>query len=251
MVRQTAVVVGATGSMGQVIVDRLVAADLDVVAVGRDEGTLAGITQRHSAARACVADVTEDAAIDAIKGALDGPVRMAVHCAGLPAISMGNVLNVALEGVAMAFEVKVGGMMRLVRAVDENLQAGSRLVAVGGHLGLEPSAHAANPGMANAALTNLMRQYALLYGARGVTAHVVAPGPTSTDRLQRSVAARAKAQNVGEEQILDGVRAESPLRAIATSEQIAWAVSLLLAPEAEVLTGATLPMDYGRRRGLP
>jgi hypothetical protein len=30
-----------------------------------------------------------------------------------------------------------------------------------------------------------------------------------------------------------------------------WAVTMLLAPEAEVITGSTLSLDCGRRRSLP
>lgn len=79
------------------------------------------------------------------------------------------------------------------------MAAGSRLVAIAGHLGLEPTALAA-----------------------------------ITEAVMR-----------------EETRAESPLNAIASCEQVAWAVTMLLAPEAEVITGSTLSLDYGRRRGLP
>jgi len=32
---------------------------------------------------------------------------------------------------------------------------------------------------------------------------------------------------------------------------VAWAVSVLLAPEADAMTGSSLMLDSGRRRGLP
>jgi NAD(P)-dependent dehydrogenase (short-subunit alcohol dehydrogenase family) len=246
-----AVVVGAAGSMGTVIAERLTAAGLTVLAVGRGEDALAALARRVPGVSSCVADVEKDAAIDAIRRAVDQPVRMVVHAAGLPASAMGSLLEVSTAGVAQSFEIKVGGMIRLVRAVDQHLAPGSRLVAIAGHYGLEPGAHAANPGVANAALINLMRQYSLLYGKRGVTAHVVAPGPTTTDRFERSTARRAASRGVTVETVRDEIKAESPLNAIATSEQVAWAVSLLLAPEADAITGSTLTLDNGRRRGLP
>jgi len=249
--KQLAVIVGATGSMGKVISARLQSSHLGVVAVGRNEAALAALAREVPGLRPCVADVASDQAIDAIRRQVDRPVRMVVHAAGLPASAMGSLLKVSTASVAESLEIKVGGMIRLVRAVDEHLVPGSRLVAIAGHLGLEPTAQAANPGIANAALINLMRQYSLLYGKRGVSAHVIAPGPTETERLGRAIASRAAAAGITEAAYRDEMRQESPLNAIATSEQVAWAVALLLAPEAEVITGSTLALDYGRRHGLP
>src|SRR3546814_10177084 len=55
------------------------------------------------------------------------------------------------------------------------MRRGSRLVAVGGHYGFEPTAYAATAGVANAALANLVRQMSWAYGELGVTSHLVAP----------------------------------------------------------------------------
>ncbi|HUN49895.1 MAG TPA: SDR family oxidoreductase [Candidatus Sulfotelmatobacter sp.] len=249
--QEMAVVVGATGDMGQVIVERLVAGGLMVLAVARSEPALKALAAKHAAVRACAADIAEDAAIEAIRRGLDRPVRMVVHAAGLPPTAMGDVLGVPLAGVAESFAIKPAGMMRLVRAVDDRLVAGSRLVAIGGHLGLEPSAQAANPGMANAALVNLMRQYALVYGKRRITAHLIAPGPTDTARVRRSATRRAETRGVPLDTVLAEMTAESPLGILTTCDQVAWAVAMLLAPEAEAITGSTLMLDAGRRHGLP
>jgi NAD(P)-dependent dehydrogenase (short-subunit alcohol dehydrogenase family) len=237
--------------MGAVITDRLVHAGLEVIAVARTGDLLQELERRHSKVRTCIADIAEDSAIERISATINKPVRMVVHAAGLAPTAMGSVLEVSTASVAHSFAVKPAGMIRLVRAVDAHLVAGSRLVAVAGHLGLEPTSNSANAGMANAALINLMRQYSLLYGKRGITAHVIAPGPTETDRLARGVATRAVSRGLPEESIRNQIRAESPINRIATCEQVAWAVTLLLAAEAEVITGSTLTLDYGRRHGLP
>lgn len=248
---EMAVVVGGSGDMGKVIVERLAAKGLTVLAVGRGEAALQTLAAKHAAVRPCVADIAQDAAIEGIRKAVDRPVRMVVHAAGLPPTAMGDVTAVSLAGVAESFAIKPAGMMRLVRAVDDRLVAGSRLVAIGGHLGLEPTALAANPGMANAALVNLMRQYSLVYGKRHITAHLIAPGPTDTDRVRRTATRRAEARGVPLETVLTEMAAESPLGVLTTCDQVAWAVTLLLAPEADAITGSTLALDSGRRHGLP
>jgi hypothetical protein len=51
--------------------------------------------------------------------------------------------------------IKVGGLLRLTRAADEHFVKGSRIIAIGGHYGLEPTAYAASAGVANAALVNV------------------------------------------------------------------------------------------------
>ena len=131
------------------------------------------------------------------------------------------------------------------------LQRGSRIVAIGGHYGFEPTAYAATAGVANAALANLVRQYSWAYGEKGVTAHLVAPGPADTDRLRRVATGRGERDGISADAVLDQMRAESAIGAFTTVEQIAWAIELLLAPEADALAGGTLFMDAGRRKGLP
>ncbi len=245
----TAVIVGATGAMGAVITRRLATAGLRVVAVARHAAALDALAATVPGLRPCVADIADDGAIEAIRAALDGPVRMVIQGAGVA--TAGGVLTAPTAAVVDAVNIKVGGMLRLVRAVDAHLVRGSRLVAIGGHYGFEPSAYAATAGVANAALANLVRQLSWAYGERGVTAHLVAPGPADTERLHRVAAARGERDRLSTEAVLDQMRAESAIGAFTTPEQVAWAMETLLAPEADALAGGTLFMDAGRRKGLP
>ena len=102
-----------------------------------------------------------------------------------------------------------------------------------------------------ALLANASRQLSLAYGSRGITAHLIAPGPADTERLHRVAADRAALRGISTEAVLAEMCAESSIGAFTTPEQVAWAVSMLLAPEADAMTGSTLMLDSGRRRGLP
>jgi len=150
-----------------------------------------------------------------------------------------------------AVNIKVGGLLRLSRAADSFLIEGSRLISIGGHYGLEPTAYAASAGVANAALFNVSRQLSLAYGDRGITAHVIAPGPADTERLRNVAVARAEMRGCTVDDVLDEMKAESSISAFTTPEQVAWAVDMLIDPEATAMTGSTLMLDSGRRRGLP
>ncbi|MBK6653993.1 SDR family oxidoreductase [Zoogloea sp.] len=246
---ELAVVVGATGAFGKAMVDRLAAAGLGVVAVARSVDSLAALRDRVPGLVACAADIADDAAIEAIAAAVDRPVRMVVHGPGVAVA--GGILTAPTGSMVDAVNIKVGGLLRLTRAVDGRLAAGSRIVAIGGHYGFEPTAYAASAGVANAALANVVRQLSLAYGPRGVTAHLIAPGPADTERLRRVAADRAALRGISVDEVMAGMLAESSIGRFTTPEQVAWAVSILLAPEADAMTGSSLMLDSGRRRGLP
>lgn len=247
--KDLAVVVGATGAFGRQIVARLCASNLDVVAVARSAESLSELASLHRGLIPCVADIASDDAVAAIRAVLDRPVRMVVHGPGVAVV--GGILDAPTAALVDAVNIKVGGLLRLTRAVDKHLVKGSRLVAIGGHYGFEPTAYAASAGIANAALVNAVRQLSLAYGVRGVTAHLLAPGPADTERLHRVAADRGRQRGISAEAVLQEMCAESSIGAFTTPAQVAWAVSLLLAPEADAMTGSTLMLDSGRRRGLP
>lgn len=247
---EQAVVVGAGGAFGSQIARRLAGHGLQVLGVGRSAAGMAGLAAELGDAFVPVAaDIASDTAIATIAAALTGPVAMVVHAPGLPVA--GGVRQAPTDVLAAAVNIKVGGMLRLVRAAEPRLRRGSRLVAIGGHYGFEPTAYAATAGVANAAVANLVRQLSWAYGPEGITAHLVAPGPADTERLRNVALARARQSGRDLEDELDDMRAESAIGAFVDAGQVAWGVASLLAPEADALAGSTLFLDAGRRRGLP
>lgn len=250
--RELVIMVGATGALGETVARRLVTSGLHVIAVGRREEELKKLVASSEHMSYCIADIGDDSAIETIKSVLDQhqkTVRMVVHAAGVPVA--GGVLEANPLALSQAINIKAGGMLRLHRAVDAYLVRGSRLVAVGGHYGFEPTAYAATAGVANAGLTNLMRQFSWALGERGITAHLVAPGPADTERLRNVANARAAQRGISVEEVFDELKEESAIHAFTTPDQVAWGICLLLAPEADAMAGSSLMLDSGRRRGLP
>jgi NAD(P)-dependent dehydrogenase (short-subunit alcohol dehydrogenase family) len=247
--KELAVVVGAAGGMGAVICAALVKFGLRIIAVGRTESALAALAAKVPEIIPCVADISNDGAISTLRQAVNGPVRLALNCAGVPVA--GGIIDAPTSALEAAFAIKIAGMVRLVRGVDAHLVRGARLIAMGGHYGFEPVAYHATAGLANAGLPNLMRQLSLAYGERGITAHVIASGPADTARLRNIATERAASRGVTVDTILDEMRAESAIKSLTTPAQVAWAVTTLLAPEADALTGSTLMLDAGRSKGLP
>ncbi len=253
--RRTAVVVGATGEMGRVITSRLARIGYRVLAVARSAPALSELidsirTETADAdVTACRADISSDDAIDAISAKIRHPVATVVHGPGVT--TAGGILAAPIDAITEAVNIKVGGFVRVVRAAEPWLIRGSRLIAIGGHYGFEPTAYAATAGVANAALANVVRQYSWAFGEKGVTAHLIAPGPADTPRLRRVAESRAQREGTSVNEVLDDMRGESAIGSFTGVGDIAWAVEMLLAPEADSLAGSTLFMDAGRRRGLP
>lgn len=242
------VVVGATGAMGTVITERLVARGYRVIAVARGGDALDKLTAADDRVIACRTDIGDDAAIEAIGDHLTGPVRMAVFAAGLPV--KGSVDSIDPVSFAVAANIKVAGVARLLRGIRANLVDGSRFVAIAGSLGAEPGPLDAGPGTANAALLNLMRQIGALYGSRGVTVHTLAPGPVETPRLRALIDEQSRETGQSTDDLWAKYRGKTTLGRLPTLEEIAWLVETLLDPRAAVLHGAVLAADGGTRHGI-
>lgn len=246
------VIVGVTGEMGRRFALRMIALGFSVIGVARRQEPLLALQEELGVAGQfipCVADISDDNAIDIIASKISLPVKAVIHAAGVP--TAGGVLSAPTNALIQAMNIKVAGMVRLVRAVDNYLSSDSRLIAIGGHYGFEPTAYAATAGVANAALTNLIKQFSWAYGPRKVTAHLLAPGPADTPRLHRVAQAKAERDGVTQQDVLDGLKCESALGEFTDVEDVVWGVEMLLSPHAKALAGSVLFMDTGRRRGIP
>lgn len=238
------VVSGATGALGSAIVERLVGADVPVIAIARSQDALDTLGERFPGTRLIACDLScESPVID------ESRIAGVVHAAGAP--FAGGVLDVEPAAVLGAMNLKVNGLLRLVRSVDDGLIGGSRIIALGGNLGFDPVAGAAVPGISNAALANLIRQLSRAYGPRHVTAHLIAPGPVDTERLRSRAADEARFSGLTPDDVYAGYAADSPLGRLTTPAEVAWAVQMLLEPEATALAGSTLFLDSGIRTSIP
>jgi len=244
MSARIAVVTGATGTLGRALIALLAGRGISVLAVSRsgeapEAGEIASVS----------ADLGSNCAIDRIAGALpSGDLGMAIHAAGLPASPGLEDVDPSMLGAAV--DLKSGGFLRLLRAVDARITSGSRLVAVGGHLGIEPSEHAPLAGVANAALANLVRQLVGPIGRRGATVHLVAPGPFQSPRVDALIEAKARGESVSLDEMWKRTLADYPTGKMPTADDVAAVMVDLLAPHAAAQHGSTLFLDAGVRRSI-
>lgn len=113
-------------------------------------------------------------------------------------------------------------------------QGQGRLIAMGSTQVLAP-----NPGShayvtAKSGLTGMVRAIAKEVGPQGVTANLVIPGFTATDRVHRLP-----------EEFRQAYADRTPMRRLGASEDVAAAVCYLASAEAQYVTGTSLLVDGG------
>ncbi len=101
-----------------------------------------------------------------------------------------------------------------------------------------------------AAVAGLAKSLANEFGADGITVNNVCPGYTLTNRLEQLAAHSSSGQPASVEATFAKWSAEVPLRRLARPEEFAAVVAFLASERASYLTGATIPVDGGRSRGL-
>lgn len=242
----TAVIVGASGAVGSAVTRRLVERGMDVVAVARSEEALSDLPGPR--VTPCAADITDNSSIATIAAAVDGPVDIALFCAGLPV--RGSIDSIDPDLLTLGADTKISGVLRLLHAVRDRFVEGSRFVAIGGTLGIEPGPSEAGPGAINAGLFNLMKQISLVYGPKGVRVHSLAPGPMDTPRLRRIATTIAEERGVSFEEVWAEYEAKVSLGRLPKVDEVAWAVERLLDEEAAIMHGTVLHLDAGGLRGV-
>jgi SDR family mycofactocin-dependent oxidoreductase len=196
---------------------------------------------RDTDAIACVADVRDQAQLDAAVaravetyGGLDAAVAVAGGIAGGEAWSMPEATWDVMLGVNLE------GVWRLARAaVPAMLERGTgRFVAVasaGGTLGLPLlSAYSA----AKHGVIGLVRSLAAELGPHGITANSIAPGSTRTAMLDASAAVYGLTD-------VDEFASHHLLQRLVTPEEVAAAIAWACSPAASGVTGAVIPVDAG------
>ena len=242
------VVVGAAGALGRAAVQQLARSGHELVLVGRSLAALEDLAAEVPGARAIACDVTSDDDVAALAAEV-GPVRMLVYLPAAP--TAGGIDQAPVEAILAAVDVKVGGLLRLIRSLTPDTATPDRAVAVvvGGNLAYDPIPHAATSGIANAAQANAVRQ--LQSSATNWRFHVVAPGPVATERWEQLAAAEAEKRGTDIEAIRVEQTASSPLGRLTEPEEVAWAITMLADPKAAALHGSTLLLDTGRRTAIP
>jgi len=244
---RVAVVTGATGRLGRVMAEALVAAGATTWLVGRDRGRLDALAKELPGARPLVCDVTSDADVAALGAALreaGGRVDVLVHNAH---VGRGGSLRSATPADYLeAADLALGAFQRLLDATRDLLitaaaDGSPSVITVASMYGLvspKPQLYdtpeAGNPpyyGAVKAGLVQLTRYAAVELGPAGVRVNSLTPGPFPGDGIDPGLLGRLSAQ--------------SPLGRVGDPAEIATAVLYLASPRSSYVTGTNVVVDGG------
>ncbi len=208
----------------------------------------AAITELDSGERVAVhlADLTDAAAADRLVADVEsqhGGVDILVNCAGAAARRHFTELDpAAWRG---AIDAKFQPYINVIDPLVKRMAArgAGAIVNVIGMGGKFPRPVHLAGGSANAALMLATAGLALAYAPQGIRVNAVNPSLTVTERLTEGLAAEARQRGISEEQALHEAAASTPMRRLATAEEIADTVVYLSSPRASYVSGAIINVD--------
>jgi meso-butanediol dehydrogenase/(S,S)-butanediol dehydrogenase/diacetyl reductase len=247
---KTALVTGAGAGIGAAIAALFVAEGAKVCITGRRQSALDSVAACLPAGSCvtCAGSVTEAAdAIAMVEAALGftGRLDVLVNNAGIdPA---GSVTDIDLEVWRQVIDTNLTGPFLMMRAAIPHM------IEAGGGSIINVSSLAAIrclPGMpaycsSKAGLNHLTRQVALDYGHAKVRCNVICPGATRTEMLEHSMGPAAEAFGTDIDGVFARMSANSPLRRVASSEEIARVCLCLATDDTSFMTGAEIVVDGG------
>ncbi|MEM9464728.1 MAG: SDR family oxidoreductase [Actinomycetota bacterium] len=237
------VVTGAGAGIGRACVERFLAEGANVVAADRDGAALE--TLASDDVETMTVDVTDPStAARLVERAVDRFGRLDVMFAN------------AGGAFPTPFEDSDGDYYRQTLALnlDAPWQAAQAAIPVfldqrGGVFLATSSGGGINAvrgltayGAAKAGVQSLVKGLALEYGAHGIRANAIAPGPIESPGILAWLATRPGG--------VDEHVKDHPMRRMGTPEEIAAAAAFLASDDASYINGVTLPVDGGKQATL-
>lgn len=233
-----ALVTGAAGGMGRVIIQRLAQDGFSVVAVDRAEAPLAELERELKPKgldiRTCVADLAQEAAIVKLIDELP-QLSALVNSAGL--FDERDFFELTQDDFRRMYELNLIAAATLTQRAASRMSAGAKIVNIASraYLGARHHAHYV---ASKAALVGYTRASAMELAPRGILVNAIAPGLIDTPMLRALSPERLAAQ-----------LALQPTGKAGTPEDIANAVSFLASPGMSFITGQVLFVDGGKSLG--
>jgi 3-oxoacyl-[acyl-carrier protein] reductase len=235
---KTALITGATGTIGSAIAHALHAQGATVAISGTRREVLdqlaAALGERVHVLACDLTDVRETDALVARAEEAMGRLDVLVANAGVTKDNL--FVQLRDEDWEQVIAINLSATFRLARAAVRGMmrQRFGRIIAITSVVGLTGNPGQANYVAAKAGVTGMIKSIAQEYAKRGVTANCVAPGfviTPMTDKLN--------------DKQREAILARVPANRAGTKEEVAAAVAFLASDEAGYVTGQTLHVNGG------
>jgi NAD(P)-dependent dehydrogenase (short-subunit alcohol dehydrogenase family) len=233
---KSALVTGAAGGLGAAIARRLAQDGYRIAIVDTDDAAARAQARTLPDAVAFVADVTDEAAIEAVLDTLGDAPDVLVNNAGI--VRFGSLLTHTVADFRKVLDVNLTGTFIVTRAVARRMvgRGSGSIVNITSLNAVAPSPDAGAYPASKAGVALLTQHFALVLGPHGIRVNAVAPG---------FIDAGMSALIYEDPEVREVRGGSVPLGSLGTAEDVAEAVAFLASDRARYTTGQQLMVDGG------
>ena len=253
---KTALVTGGSRGIGKAIARELALCGCTIVITARGSEALKIASQEISdetgqSVVGIVCDLTStlgvNQMVESAAQVMAGRIDILVNNAAAPGgLARGPLSGIKDEDVINDLDTKVMGYLRCARAVAPYMiaQNWGRIINIGG-----TSARRANgnlsAGVRNAGLVNFTKYLAEDLGQSGITANIVHPGTTRTERSALMYEEEARKSGTTVAEVEAGVALGNSTKRIVDASELAYVVAFLASPRSIALSGEVISASGG------
>lgn len=183
-------------------------------------------------------ELTDTEAINAgIQSIIDEgqPIDVLVNNAGISTVGLLSMSKV--EEMEKLFNVNYFAMLRVIQKVSKRMsrQRKGVIINMGSIAGIEPQPGKIAYGSSKAAVMMMTKCLAKELGPMGIRVNAIAPGPIETEMIHQY-----------KDEMLEKLAAESALRRLGKTEEIAQVAVFLASEQASYINGEIIKVDGGR-----
>lgn len=255
---RVAVVTGGSRGIGRAIGRALAGQGADVALLARTSGDLsetADAIARDTGRRAIgiATDVTQRSDIQAAlqtATAQLGRLDILVACAG--GGTVGGTLDVPDAAWEEQIRLKLLGYIRCAREAVAYMSknGGGAIVLIGGGSAHDPSTRLAIASVMNAGLLAFTKTFADEVASDRIRIVMVNPGLTETGLIDDMAQQTEKLRGIPAQEAAAEMRAPNPLGRVTLPTDVGNLVTFLVSEQAAMITGTSIDIDAGARRGL-
>lgn len=217
-------------------------AGADVVICGRRADALSAVAAQHPSIRAVVADVTDEASVQALFAAA-GACDIVIANAG--AALSAPFGKTTLDDWNAMLAVNLTGTFLTFREGLARIRGWGRLIAICSAAGLKGYARAAPYAAAKHGVIGLVRSLALEVARHPVTVNAICPGFLDTDMTTRSIATIAERTRRSPAEARAVLQALSPQHRLYQPAEVTAAALWLCGPGSAGVNGQAITISGG------